>query len=671
MPIKIQQKNFSVSEPIQGDNVSFRAGRVTDVILDEEHPRAIEFGGFDAVGIIFYQNLERDDQDQTGVARPLFTFIKQYPLINEIVLINNNISKDFIKNDEIRYTDYYIPTLNLWNHPHHNILPDFEEGIEEEDKEKVTYQETEAGITNKKTNKDNDIYFGRYFQENPSIKPILPFEGDMILEGRFGNSIRFGSTNVHDELGINPWSQDKIDEDNGDPITIIRNGQSEDLDTLGFIPTIEDINNDNSCIYLTSNQNLPLNPASLNQKSYGADLIEIKTPLQKLTSPKLDETIEPEFEEDETPILEEEVVTQSPPTPNMPGCIDPEAINYNEEATTDDGSCEYLESNTLIESKTDTLKLPSTDNSYQQIGNSGPNNDVPELTDGLNQPIGSNFRLAQLISSGIYDPQIHPGAVYEKYRAYSVYHLGQGDPNKNYLEYDTLGFYKETLGPFIKIVVKDTNMQVIYETQKFSSTAMKDIIKIAENAISGAYTVEELTPPPYSDLYTEPYTDVGLTNADRPNNYPGFDDYDGEDIVFNLKRVISKCIDPIIANSPFSGQPLIIKSAYRSNALISTIGGTTKDDEHSTGTAIDFYIEGQDIITVWEWCYNNLNEWHQLMLAYPEKGSEESWIHVSYTNENKKFTTLASKDKEKHNMFGGEKREPNSDYQDNIKPINS
>jgi hypothetical protein len=89
----------------------------------------------------------------------------------------------------------------------------------------------------------------------------LPFEGDVIHEGRWGNSIRLGSTVKGTP---NNWSNAGVD---GDPITIIRNGQGTQTPE-GWIPTIENINNDNSSIYLTSTQNVPLNAASSNYISY-------------------------------------------------------------------------------------------------------------------------------------------------------------------------------------------------------------------------------------------------------------------------------------------------------------------------------------------------------------------------------------------------------------------
>jgi hypothetical protein len=58
------------------------------------------------------------------------------------------------------------------------------------------------------------------FNENSLIESILPFEGDYILEGRFGNTLRFGSTNKIN-TGENFWSDSGK---NGDPITILTNG---------------------------------------------------------------------------------------------------------------------------------------------------------------------------------------------------------------------------------------------------------------------------------------------------------------------------------------------------------------------------------------------------------------------------------------------------------------
>ena len=99
---------------------------------------------------------------------------------------------------------------------------------------------------------------------------MIPFEGDMILEGRFGNSIRFGSSNPR---GKNEWSENDSE---GEPITIISNGQG----STEYTP-LEDINNDASSIYLTSNHNIQnFKISSNNFQSLGSNFRE---PLSKIT----------------------------------------------------------------------------------------------------------------------------------------------------------------------------------------------------------------------------------------------------------------------------------------------------------------------------------------------------------------------------------------------------
>ena len=88
------------------------------------------------------------------------------------------------------------------------------------------------------------------------IKSLTPFEGDTIIESRFGQSIRFGST-TSVMRKFNHWSTAG---NNGDPIMIIRNGQGKVSNPIDkFATTVEDINSDSTSIYLTAGQSIVLN----------------------------------------------------------------------------------------------------------------------------------------------------------------------------------------------------------------------------------------------------------------------------------------------------------------------------------------------------------------------------------------------------------------------------
>ncbi len=245
---------------ILSPDTKLEAVRVTDIILDPSHDRFEDYGSYDSIGTIFYTTLNKSNPSTDSIAKPLFSFVKNYPLLNEVVLIMSSGDKDN------KISTYYLPILNIWNHPHHNALPYIEEfnNASSNDYEQSIARQVEDGSTG--------INLGHYFKEKLNIKPLLPYEGDTIIEGRFGNSIRFGSTNISDKVGTpNEWSNNgKL----GDPIIIIRNGQSSQLDDKGWIHAKEDIIGDASSIYMTSNQQLSnFIPASLNQKSFGANLV--------------------------------------------------------------------------------------------------------------------------------------------------------------------------------------------------------------------------------------------------------------------------------------------------------------------------------------------------------------------------------------------------------------
>lgn len=222
-------------------------GRVKSIILDKTHPRFQELGEWNALGYIEFDNtsVQETNRSKTGlIAKPLFPNFKNYPILNEIVYIIS-LPSEGVMNNSLSRQNYYFNPINVWNHPHHNAVPFF---VSQTSQNK-DYQQTSLGNPNKETTQIQTVNLGEGFVEKPNIHPLLPKLGDVILEGRFGNSIRFGN-------------------ENGNPITIIRNGQPLDSTSEGWIPISEDINKDQSSIYQTSTQKIPINLASENFNSY-------------------------------------------------------------------------------------------------------------------------------------------------------------------------------------------------------------------------------------------------------------------------------------------------------------------------------------------------------------------------------------------------------------------
>ena len=250
--------NFANANAIAQANL-IRAVRVLSIVLDETHPRFKELGEWNGLGIIEYEDVINPlPSPSLPIARPLTGNFKNLPLINEVVYIIA-LPDTEIESISSNTIEYYINIVSLWNHPHHNAFPTTPNTLPPT--QQKDYIQTEAGNVRRVTDQSTEIFLGKTFVERSNIHPLLPFEGDMLYEGRWGNSIRIGSTVKNTP---NNWSTVGTD---GDPILIIRNGQGIQTEE-GWVPTVEDINNDDSSIYSTSTQKIPLKASSTNYDSY-------------------------------------------------------------------------------------------------------------------------------------------------------------------------------------------------------------------------------------------------------------------------------------------------------------------------------------------------------------------------------------------------------------------
>lgn len=221
--------------------------RVKDIILDENHPYFSTYGEWASIGMVLIEDVTNPSEatDAIRVAYPLFPNIKHYPLLNEIVAVidlpDNKLEE--AGNSKI---SYYFPPINIWGTPHHNAIPGASNPPFSLSK---SISQILEGSTNKAVDETTELVLGNTFIEQSNINPLKPFEGDHIIEGRFGQSLRFGSSE-----GINA-------------ITKIRNGQGEETNE-GWNTIEEDINLDKASIYLTSNQQIELEPNTFNYNSY-------------------------------------------------------------------------------------------------------------------------------------------------------------------------------------------------------------------------------------------------------------------------------------------------------------------------------------------------------------------------------------------------------------------
>lgn len=167
----------------------------------------------------------------------------QIPLIGEHVLIFRAYNQETtLTNTGIQW--YYLKPYSIQSDINANLVPgiSYRDIITESDAESI-----KAGIDFSTT----------------SISPLQPYEGDIIYQGRWGNTIRLGSTIKDSTSLVTPtWKGDN----NTDPIIIISNGQ-RNLSNKQFV--VENIQEDPASIYLTTTQKIP--SFKLNNRLYQAN----------------------------------------------------------------------------------------------------------------------------------------------------------------------------------------------------------------------------------------------------------------------------------------------------------------------------------------------------------------------------------------------------------------
>ena len=164
------------------------------------------------------------------IAKPANINMKRIPLVGEYVLLFKTFNQESTSL-KWRHCWYYLSTVDIQSSINDNTIP----GLSIQ----LTQEQIDATLP------------GATFKPKV-ISPLQPYEGDVLMEGRWGNSIRFGSTvDLSDSYSIDrPWEGKQ----SGDPITIITNGQ-KNYPNKQF--TVENIETDDASLYLTSTQSIP------------------------------------------------------------------------------------------------------------------------------------------------------------------------------------------------------------------------------------------------------------------------------------------------------------------------------------------------------------------------------------------------------------------------------
>jgi len=251
-----------VSKRIQNSNSSFsnrktslnakNTGIVIDVILDDTNKRIEEYDFSEVetkntsiIGGVVVRTLD-------DISSPTETLKVYLPMIPEdgIPIVNETVQL-FTLGSRLYYKRIYDANLNLGNaalNREKNFVP-----TKEAENNVDSYSEVSTTKTPKpETGETEEANFGKYF-EPQQVNPLKLYEGDKLIQSRFGQSIRFSGYNNAN----NTFS----------PTILIRNRQSRELlePEVKFGTLIEeDLNKDGSTIAITSGEyNININPGSV------------------------------------------------------------------------------------------------------------------------------------------------------------------------------------------------------------------------------------------------------------------------------------------------------------------------------------------------------------------------------------------------------------------------
>jgi hypothetical protein len=253
MANNIQNVGISTSTSFTGGTRS-NIVRVFDIILDSNHD-LFRFGGIPydptLLGLIFYGDKDLDITTQSVFSLPMALpkVRGKYPLLNELVKIeigpSPNIYTDIGGNNSFNYV-YYGEVVPVFGNAVHNALPS------QKDLASTTPTAEESVLSSNGTPNQpqpNEVSLDNTgnFQPKDNIKSLQPYAGDIIREGRAGQSIRMGTTNKE---GTNNWSDGDTF---GDPVMILRVGQ---LENQQGSTVVEDVNGDASSIICLQIKNL-------------------------------------------------------------------------------------------------------------------------------------------------------------------------------------------------------------------------------------------------------------------------------------------------------------------------------------------------------------------------------------------------------------------------------
>ena len=247
---------------LQVQEDQFEQGLVLDVITNEDHAAQYSKDGY-TVGMAQFRFLSAAGLpvENSSWANPMFSNFTEYPLKGEVIYIFRSMNRW-----------WYLTRFNVSNRVTTQDLPELltetDVPVSKEDTSD-TYRTSPIPLKVGEKSKSNVV--GEYFSDLPNVYRLKHLEGDMILEGRSGASIRFGTSWLNQKAPFKSLHGDQ------NPNIMIRVGADPTAKTTvksTFGLVVEDINKDASSFWMVSDQVVDLKYATQDNDIHGKSVAD-------------------------------------------------------------------------------------------------------------------------------------------------------------------------------------------------------------------------------------------------------------------------------------------------------------------------------------------------------------------------------------------------------------
>tara|TARA_B100000131_G_scaffold214795_1_gene206530 strand:+ start:397 stop:1734 length:1338 start_codon:yes stop_codon:yes gene_type:complete len=241
---------------------------VMQVCLNPGEPgwvKGTDLGKIKARYINSEQNVHQNDLKW---AWPMNSNFRCYPIVGEIVVMAEYLGKR-----------YYMHTINKRGSVNNNLYPGLSinrlSGLASKGNSKEYQSNSAAGGGAKVPTSDIMSKIYKTFKPNLTIQPTKVSAGDVCIDGKFGQSIRMSGAGIKDQQYQSPNMFFRVGQ------RLSGKDPTGWLSKLGYgTPISENINEDGSSLYMTTNEKIMLVSATAEDRSNSLHTVSWKNPVK-------------------------------------------------------------------------------------------------------------------------------------------------------------------------------------------------------------------------------------------------------------------------------------------------------------------------------------------------------------------------------------------------------